>query len=110
MSTPIVIQGTLKPDGTLELDEKVNLPAGRVQVLVQPLPQLPADDPFWQSMQSIWDAQKGQGHLPRTREQIDAELQGLEDEAEAEMRAVETLHQECRQAREQAAGSGGQPP
>ena len=31
----MVIEGTLKPDGTLELDEKLNLPPGRVKVTVQ---------------------------------------------------------------------------
>ena len=33
--TETVIEGTLKPDGTLELDQKPNLPAGRVKVSVQ---------------------------------------------------------------------------
>lgn len=30
------IQGTLTPDGTLILDERPNVPAGRVRVTVQP--------------------------------------------------------------------------
>lgn len=33
--TEIVVQGTLNVDGTLQLDEKPNLPAGRVKVTVQ---------------------------------------------------------------------------
>src|SRR5256885_6994094 len=37
IAMPISIQGTVKADGTLELDGKVSLPAGRVQVAVQPL-------------------------------------------------------------------------
>lgn len=41
MPTHAVIQGTLKPDGTLELDEKPNLPPGRVTIVLQPAP-LPA--------------------------------------------------------------------
>jgi hypothetical protein len=32
------VEGTVCPDGTLKLDEKVPLPPGRVRVLVQPLP------------------------------------------------------------------------
>ena len=31
----IVVLGSVKPDGSLELDEKLQLPAGRVQVTVQ---------------------------------------------------------------------------
>jgi hypothetical protein len=71
---PLVIEGTLRPDGTLELDEKIALPAGRVQVIVQPLPQLPPDDPFWQRMQAMWAAQKARGHVPRSAEEVEREL------------------------------------
>jgi hypothetical protein len=39
--TETVIEGTIQPDGTLVLDEKPNLPAGHVQVIVQVLPELP---------------------------------------------------------------------
>jgi hypothetical protein len=48
-----VIAGTIQPDGSLVLDEKPNLPPGRVQVVVQVLPIIPSDDPFWQRMQAI---------------------------------------------------------
>ena len=37
-ATHVVVEGTLKPDGSLELDSKLNLPPGRVQIIVQPLP------------------------------------------------------------------------
>ena len=60
MSTPIVtVEGIVKPDGTVEIPEKVNLPAGKVQVTLVPLPDLPQDDPFWQRMQKIWEGQRG---------------------------------------------------
>src|SRR5687767_4702544 len=36
--TQVEVQGTLQPDGTLVLDEKPNLPPGRVRVLVQVVP------------------------------------------------------------------------
>ncbi len=44
--TAIIVQGIVMPDGTLQLDEKLNVPPGRVQVVVQPLPDL-SSDPFW---------------------------------------------------------------
>ncbi len=37
--TETAIEGTLKPDGTRKMDEKRELPAGRVQVVVHPLPK-----------------------------------------------------------------------
>lgn len=51
-----VIEGTLRPDGTLELDEKPNLPAGRVKVVLRQETEAerPAETPFWRRMQAIW--------------------------------------------------------
>lgn len=37
----VIVDGTLKPDGTLELDEKPPLPAGRVRVTLQAESVLP---------------------------------------------------------------------
>src|SRR5271166_4608685 len=84
-ATHVVVEGTLKPDGSLELDSRLDLPPGRVQLIVQPLPELPKDDPFWQMMEGIWAAQKARGHVPRTKEEIDAEIRSMRDEAEEEM-------------------------
>ncbi len=94
----LVVEGTLKPDGTLELDTKLALPPGRVQLVVQPLPELPKDDPFWQKMNQIWAGQKDRGQTPRTKEQIDAEIRALRDDAESEMQDAERLHEDCRAA------------
>jgi hypothetical protein len=91
---PVMIEGTLRPDGTLELDEKISLPAGRVQVLVQPLPQLPADDPFWQRMQAMWSAQKARGHVPRSAEEVERERRQLATEMGRELETAMLLQQE----------------
>lgn len=107
--THLVVEGTLNADGTLVLDTKLALPPGRVQLIVQPLPELPKDDPFWQRMQEIWAAQKARGQVPRTKEEIDAEINALRDEAEEEMQAVERRQQECRLARENIQKQGGTP-
>ena len=65
MSTPVVIvEGTVRADGTLEVQEKVNLPAGKVQVTLVSVPELPKDDPFWQRMQAIWSGQKSPSPRP----------------------------------------------
>jgi hypothetical protein len=109
-ATHVVIEGTVKPDGSLELDSKLDLPPGRVQLIVEPLPDLPKDDPFWQMMEGIWAAQKARGHVSRTKEEIDAEIRLMRDEAEEEVQEVERLQEECRLARQLADHSGeGQP-
>ncbi|MFM9114936.1 MAG: hypothetical protein ACKOU6_02085 [Planctomycetota bacterium] len=86
-SLETIIAGTIQPDGSLVLDQKLNLPPGRVQVVVQVLPDLPADDPFWQRMQAIWaiprsstcdGGRKTIDEVVRAREEWDEHQQALE--------------------------------
>jgi hypothetical protein len=94
--TAIVVQGIVMPDGTLQIAEKLNLPAGRVQVVVQPLPDL-ASDPFWQSMEAIWTGQAARGHVPRTAEAIESERSAIRQEMEEEIREAMRIQAECRE-------------
>jgi hypothetical protein len=96
----IILQGVVKADGTLELAEKVPLPEGKVQVTLQPMPELPQDDPFWKRMQAIWDSQKARGHIPRTVEEVEAEQREIRDEWEAHQQSIERLQEEGRKARQ----------
>ena len=79
----VVVQGTLKPDGTLELDEKPNLPAGRVEVIVRavPPPNPPPED-WWQFLQRARAELEASGHRFRTKEEIDADLEDLRSDNE----------------------------
>jgi hypothetical protein len=98
------VQGTVQPDGSLVLDEKLNLPAGRVRVTVHTRNEPEKVDPtrFLAMMERIWADQKARGHVPRSREEIDADINQLRDEAEEEMQAAEHLHEECQRARQQS--------
>ncbi len=96
----IVIEGTVQPDGTLVLDEPAKLPAGRVQVIVQPLPNLPQGDPFWDMMPSIWAGQKARGFVPRPAEQVEAERREMRERWEERLQAIERLREESRRLRE----------
>ncbi|MFI5460734.1 MAG: hypothetical protein ACHRXM_35425 [Isosphaerales bacterium] len=100
----VVVEGRVQPDGTLEVTQKVNLPAGPVHVTVQPVTEPVQPDRFWKMMESIWADQRASGRTPRAREEIDAEIEALRNEAEEEMQAVERLQEECRWAREQGQG------
>jgi hypothetical protein len=99
MGVQITLQGTVTAEGSLELDDRVAMPEGRVLVTVRPVVQPASNDPFWQRMEQIWAAQRARGHVPRTKGQIDAELRELRDDAELEMQATERLHDECHRAR-----------
>ena len=108
-TTAVVVEGRVQPDGRLEVTQKVKLPPGPVQVTVRPVAEPVQPDRFWKMMESIWADLLASGRPPRTREEIDAEIDALRSEAEEEMQAVERLQEECRWAREQAPGAGEQP-
>lgn len=98
----VTVPGTVRPDGTLELEGKVPLPAGPVQVTVQLMPELPRDDPFWQAMERIWAAQEARGYVPRSVEEVEAERGRLREEWEDRMRQIERVQEEARRTRGQA--------
>jgi hypothetical protein len=103
MNAPsVTVQGLVKSDGSLELEGKLPLPAGKVQVTVRPLPELAGDDPFWQMMESIWAGQKARGHVPRSVEAVESERQRVREDWEDRMRAIERIQEEARRLRGQA--------
>jgi hypothetical protein len=79
--TETVIEGTLKPDGTLELDQKPNLSPGRVQVIVQPLSKpAPTKRGLVEVMDDIRASQRARGYQGRTLEATQAEEKACQDE------------------------------
>jgi hypothetical protein len=96
----VVIEGSIQPDGTLVLDEPAPLPAGRVQVIVQPLPDLPPGDPFWDMLQSIWTGQKARGFVPRPADLVEAERQESRQQWDERLHAIRQLQEESRRLRE----------
>lgn len=107
MSTnAVVIQGRVKPDGTLELEGKVPLPAGRVSVTLQPVPYSQETDPLFVMLREIRAARQQAGLMPRSREEVDADIQRIRDEAAEEVAEVGRLQEECRRLREAAASQG----
>src|SRR5437773_10175219 len=104
MAIPIAIQGTVKADGTLELDDKVPLPAGRVQVLVQPLAPKTGST-LEETMERIWASQRARGFAPRSVEEVEAERRAMRDESEEEILEAIRIYEECQRAKQ----SAGQP-
>jgi hypothetical protein len=96
--TETVVEGTLRPDGTLVLDEKPNLPAGRVTVVLRQTATdaLPADDPFWQRMRAMWAIPRSPGHASDGGAATLAELRNLREEWDEHQQQVERVQDECR--------------
>ncbi len=74
MSVQITIEGTVRADGTLVLDNKVAMPEGRVLVTVRPALQPAADDPFWSLMGRIWDGRERRRHASVEKKRTEASL------------------------------------
>ena len=104
-AAPVILQGVVKPDGTLELTEKVNLPPGPVLVSVQAAPA----DEFLARMETIWAAQRARGFVPRSAEEVEAERRALRDESEEEIEEAIRIHAECQRQREGKAEPPGDP-
>ena len=98
-----VIEGTIQPDGTLVLDEKLNLPAGRATIVVRSAvtEARPLDAEFFRMMDDIWARQKARGFVPRSVEEVEGERQRMRDESAEEIEAAVRLHEEGRRLRGQ---------
>src|SRR5437868_737722 len=103
----LIVQGTLKPDGTLELDHRPNLAPGRVSVVLRPMPPLPANDPFFEMLKGIWEARARAGLTPRSMAEVETERQRLRDESAEEVAQAMRLQQECRTGQDNASRSNG---
>jgi hypothetical protein len=85
----VVIEGTLKPDGTLELDQKPSLSPGRVKVILQSAPAgMPPQRGLAQVIDEIHQGQLARGFQGRSAEEIQAGLQEGEAEYERKMQAL----------------------
>ncbi len=77
-AAPITLQGRVKPDGTLELDQKVTLPAGRVQITIQPIAEASeGHEDWWQSLQRARAVLEARGTGFRSQEEIEAEREAF---------------------------------
>jgi hypothetical protein len=79
--TEVVVEGTLKPDGTLELDQKPGLSPGRVQVIVKPLAATPTGRPgLVEVLDEIRQSQRARGYHGRTPQEMQAEETARQEE------------------------------
>jgi hypothetical protein len=78
--TEVVVEGTLKPDGTLDLDQKPGLSPGRVQVRVKPLPSavLPRAG-LAEIILQIQQEQRARGFVGLSGQDLAAEQQAQQD-------------------------------
>ena len=109
-ATHVVVEATLNPDGSLELDRKLDLPPGRVQLIVQPLPELPKDDPFWEKMERIWADRAAAGLTARSTEDVETQRKALREEVDQEIERAAQLQKESGRLRRDSPNVAGENP
>jgi len=78
METAYIVTGTLTDEHTVTLDEALPLSQGKVRLSVEPIESAPKR-PHDEVIAEIWARQQARGHQPRTREEIDADIQAERD-------------------------------
>ncbi len=70
-----IVLGTLKPDGTLELDHKPSLAPGRVTVVLRQESELPPNhDDWWTCMQRTRQELEAAGAKFMNDEEVEAQI------------------------------------
>ena len=86
-----VVEGTLKPDGTLELDQKPNLSPGRVKVVLLPAQGCThTQRGLAEVIDDISQSQRARGHQGRSIEEIESARTDSHDVEPPGWMAVET--------------------
>ena len=76
----IVVAGTLKPDGTLELDQKPDLPPGRVTVVLRQESEAPPpQEDWWQYLQRIRAEREASGYPFMNEAEMSAHIEWLRE-------------------------------
>jgi hypothetical protein len=104
-ATEVVVSGAVTPDGSLRLDEKVDLPAGRVRVTVRPVGQARAAISLLDFVMAIRAERDAAGLGGRTLEEAVADIRALRDEWDEHDRKLEEFRERIR-ARRTGGGEG----
>jgi hypothetical protein len=102
-----VIYGVVQPDGSLQVEGKVPLPAGKVQIAVQAVPEPSECDPFFDMLKGIWATRTQAGLTPRSVEEVEVQRRQLRDETDQEITEAGRLQEQCRRLRNEAEASAG---
>lgn len=89
----IEMQGTLREDGTVVLDEKPSMPPGRVKVMMRVVSEM-EPTPIEAFFTQLEADRTVHGITTRSREEIDAQLATLRDDEER-CQIIERIQSEC---------------
>ena len=84
-----IVQGTVKPDGTLELDQNPGLSPGRVTVVLRPEAEAPSEG-WWPYMQRVRSERDAAGYHFLDEGEMQAHLDWLREEEDR----IDRIHRE----------------
>ncbi len=87
----VTVTGQVKPDGTLEVTERVDLPPGPVQVTVEPRRNPSVEEDIRVVLARIWARRQARGAMARGKEEIDADIDLMRDDDERRMQEIEGI-------------------
>ena len=77
----VVVGGILKPDGTVELDQKPNLSPGRVQVVLRSAPEpVATPEGWWPYLQRVRAEREAAGYPFLSEAEMEAHILWLRDD------------------------------
>ena len=86
----VTIHGQIRPDGSLIIKEKINLPPGPVNVTVQAA-SAASRKRTMQVLEEVWAEREALGMVGRGKEEIDAEIDAMREEDEKRMKEIEAI-------------------
>ena len=98
----IELNGILLEDGTIVLERVPALSPGAVRVRVE-VNEAHRQTHQYEEFQRFWAERRAAGYVPRSREEVDAEIAAMRDENEERMLAIEQASEEARKARQEKA-------
>lgn len=78
MQQAYIVTGSLSDGRTVALDEPLPQSTGKVRVIVEILPSNVNPDRV-AFMENMWEEQRRRGHVPPTKEQVDAYIRSERD-------------------------------
>ena len=86
----IIVHGTVKPDGTLELDQNPSLSPGRVTVILRQEPESPPSEGWWPYMQRVRSEREAAGYHFLNDWEMQLHLNWLREDEER----IDRIHRE----------------
>jgi hypothetical protein len=74
MTQAYVVTGTLTDGKTVQLDESLPVTGGKVRVTVEVVQPAPPKQTLHEWLEDLRKKQAARGHIPRSREEIDASI------------------------------------